>query len=192
MQTGRLAAIQGQLTASANALVSSFPPTSAFRSPVLSNTLAQLASVPSFPLTATSLTSPLGARQAQLAHPVIRLHGAAKRTVSGLGVGVFGSTGLGTAGWLGYLSTGPLAGFGAMEGPTALGVTAVGVLASARWAVGRWERAKRRWWEDWERVGAGVRRDLSVRACYAFDFCMTAHPYCCRTTSTPSWAIKSH
>lgn len=47
-----------------------------------------------------------------------------------------------------------------MEMPTAAGIGVLGAVLSARWAVGRWERAKRRWWADWERVGQGLRRDL--------------------------------
>jgi hypothetical protein len=31
-----------------------------------------------------------------------------------------------------------------------------------RWAVGKWERTKKRWWEDWERLSQGLERDLKV------------------------------
>ena len=30
------------------------------------------------------------------------------------------------------------------------------------WMVGRWEKAKKRWWRDWDRIGEGLERDLQV------------------------------
>lgn len=36
------------------------------------------------------------------------------------------------------------------------------IMLGVRWAVGTWERAKKRWWEDWVRVGEGLGRDLEV------------------------------
>jgi hypothetical protein len=46
---------------------------------------------------------------------------------------------------------------------TAVGVGVLGVVAAVRWAVGKWERAKRAWWSDWKRVGEGLGRDLKVK-----------------------------
>jgi hypothetical protein len=45
---------------------------------------------------------------------------------------------------------------------TTIGVLMLCVLLGLRWAVGRWERAKTQWWEDWARVGEGLGRDLEV------------------------------
>lgn len=45
---------------------------------------------------------------------------------------------------------------------TAMGVSMLCTLLGVRWAVGKWERAKKRWWADWRRVGEGLRRDLEV------------------------------
>lgn len=58
-------------------------------------------------------------------------------------------------------------------GGWAAGVAGEGIAISAgtlcfvlgiRWAVGRWEKAKRRWWESWDRVDEGLERDIKV--CY--------------------------
>ena len=35
-------------------------------------------------------------------------------------------------------------------------------VAVIRWAVGKWERSKKRWWQDWSRVNKGLDRDLKV------------------------------
>lgn len=45
----------------------------------------------------------------------------------------------------------------------ALGLGALGVVGGARWAVGKWEKARCRWWEDWDRVGEGLERDIKVQ-----------------------------
>ena len=47
---------------------------------------------------------------------------------------------------------------------TAVGVFMLCTVLGVRWAVGKWERAKRRWWEDWSRVVEGLERDLEVRS----------------------------
>ena len=58
--------------------------------------------------------------------------------------------------------------FGGALGPgmdleTAVGtgmmISALGVW----WMVGRWEKAKKKWWRDWERIGQGLERDVKVR-----------------------------
>lgn len=83
-----------------------------------------------------------------------------------LGGGALAGGALSGAGWAGLLTSGPLAGIvgsGDMGTGTIIGLGLFGTLTGARWAVGRWERAKKRWWEDWTRVGEGLRRDLAVR-----------------------------
>ena len=45
---------------------------------------------------------------------------------------------------------------------TAAGAGVLLALASIRVAIGRWEKAKKRWWGDWKRVSQGLERDLSV------------------------------
>ncbi|TFK23943.1 hypothetical protein FA15DRAFT_670029 [Coprinopsis marcescibilis] len=43
-----------------------------------------------------------------------------------------------------------------------MAVGALSAVASIRWAVGQWEKGKKKWWEDWHRVGEGLDRDLRV------------------------------
>lgn len=45
---------------------------------------------------------------------------------------------------------------------SAMGAGMLTALAGLRWAVGGWEKAKRKWWKDWDRVGEGLERDLKV------------------------------
>ncbi|GLB37659.1 hypothetical protein LshimejAT787_0407100 [Lyophyllum shimeji] len=62
-------------------------------------------------------------------------------------------------GWLGATGEGLLGNVGLDPG-TAVGVGLLTAALSVRWAVGKWERSKRRWWQDWNRVGEGLGRDL--------------------------------
>lgn len=48
-----------------------------------------------------------------------------------------------------------------VSGPTATALGLLGTTASLRWAVGRWARAQRRFWQDWERVERGLEDDLA-------------------------------
>ncbi|EEB91451.1 hypothetical protein MPER_10184 [Moniliophthora perniciosa FA553] len=43
---------------------------------------------------------------------------------------------------------------------TALGLALLTAVAGVRWGQGKWEKAKKRWWEDWDRVGDGLERDV--------------------------------
>lgn len=71
--------------------------------------------------------------------------------------------GIAWAGWAEHLGiVGDLVGNG-MQVETAVGAGMLVCAVGVRWMVGRWERAKRRWWRDWERVGEGLERDLKVR-----------------------------
>lgn len=45
---------------------------------------------------------------------------------------------------------------------TATGVFMLSTALGVRWAISKWERAKKRWWEDWSRVVEGLGRDLEV------------------------------
>lgn len=159
---GRLAALQDSFKDSAAALSRSFPPSSPFHSPVLHNTLERIASAPSYPLTAAALTAPLHARQSQLGFPTERLHASAQRAVITMSGSVLGGFGVAWAGWAselglagGFFSVG-------MGAETAMGVGMLGAAVGVRWAVARWDSARRRWWKDWDRVGEGLERDLKV------------------------------
>ncbi|KAI0368352.1 hypothetical protein BV20DRAFT_969410 [Pilatotrama ljubarskyi] len=157
---GRLAALQSSFKDSAAALCRSFPPSSPYHSPVLHNALERIVSAPSYPLTATALTSPLHARQSQLGFPTERLHIAAQRAVITMSGSMLSGFGVAWSGWAselglagGYINVG-------MTMETALGVGMLGAVLGVRWAVGRWDKAKKRWWKDWDRVGEGLERDL--------------------------------
>lgn len=159
---GRLAALQGSFKDSAAALSRSFLPSSPFHSPVLHNTLERIASAPTYPLSAAALTAPLHARQSQLGFPTERLHASAQRAVITMSGSVLGGFGIAWAGWAselglagGFISVG-------MGAETAMGVGMLGAAVGVRWAVSRWDSARRRWWKDWDRVGEGLERDLKV------------------------------
>lgn len=53
-----------------------------------------------------------------------------------------------------------------MDPTTGIGLGLVGIAGSVRWAVGKWEKEKKKWWADWERIGQGLGRDLQV--CFFF------------------------
>ncbi|RPD57636.1 hypothetical protein L226DRAFT_481906 [Lentinus tigrinus ALCF2SS1-7] len=166
---GRLAALQTTFTESANSLCRSFPPASAYHSPVLQNTLARLAAAPSYPITATALTGPLHARQSQLGFPTERLHASAQRAVVGMSGSVLGGFGIAWAGWAKELQLlGGLVDIG-MSTETALGVGMLTAAVGMRWAVGRWEKAKRQWWKNWSRIGEGLDRDLKATLAQTMD-----------------------
>jgi hypothetical protein len=81
-----------------------------------------------------------------------------------MGGSIVAGAGVGWAGCVGWLAgTGEgLLGIISMDAGTAMGVGLLSAVAGVRWAIGRWEKAKRRWWEDWERIGQGLGRDLRV------------------------------
>ncbi|TBU61638.1 hypothetical protein BD310DRAFT_956832 [Dichomitus squalens] len=166
---GRLASLQTTFTDSANALARSFPVNSPYHSPVLHNTLARIAATPSYAVTATALTSPLHARQSQLGFPTERLHVSAQRAVVGMSGSILSGLGVAWAGWATELQMfGGMVDVG-MSTETALGVGMLGTAVGVRWAVGRWEKAKRRWWKDWDRVGEGLERDLKATLTQTMD-----------------------
>jgi len=109
-------------------------------------------------LTPGSLTGPLQKRKTQLAaYPTTRLHVKAQQTVVGVYGSIISGAGLSWAGWIGLSE--PLFGLG-ME--NSLGAGLLGAALGVRWSLGRWEKAKKRWWEDWNRIGDGLGRDLKV------------------------------
>ncbi|PIL35867.1 hypothetical protein GSI_01527 [Ganoderma sinense ZZ0214-1] len=166
---GRLASLQASFTQSANTLARSFPASAPYHSPVLLNSLARIASSPSYALTPAALTAPLHARQAQLGFPTSRLHASAQRAVLGMSGSVLGGLGVAWAGWATELQLlGGMIDVG-MGPETAVGVGMLGAAIGVRWAVGRWERAKRRWWKDWDRVGDGLERDLKAALAETMD-----------------------
>ncbi|KAG1798322.1 hypothetical protein EV424DRAFT_1546346 [Suillus variegatus] len=163
LQTGRLASTQASLTSSTFSQLTKLAspsPSPAFHSPILDNHLRQLTHSPTYALTPNTLTRPIQARRSQLTqHTTTRLHRNAQNTVLGVFGGMFG--GVGVAWWLAFGENALSIGTGSEAG-TALGAGALVAVASIRWAVGKWERAKRKWIEDADRVGEGLKRDLKA------------------------------
>ncbi|KAL1710512.1 hypothetical protein EV121DRAFT_266458 [Schizophyllum commune] len=163
--TGQLAAARADLTAQAVSTIETAGP--AFASALLRNELDALAGAPSTTLTPSVLTAPVHARRAQMTHYATpRLHRSAQRSFllavggAGLGTGTaiassFASLGVAEGVLANLLSAGVAPG-------TAAGAGVLLALASVRVAIGRWEKAKRRWWGDWKRVSEGLERDLST------------------------------
>lgn len=170
VQTGRLSCAQDQLWKSTFDLLSTLAPPSPYsflHSPLLHNQLQQLASTPSYVLTSAMLTSPVRDRRAQLTkYSTSRLHREAQSAVAGAFIGVFG--GAGASWWLAVgshiLSFGPGA-----EIASALAVGTIIAIGSLRWAVGKWERAKRKWIQDLGRVSDGIKRDMKASLQHTID-----------------------
>ncbi|KAI0085183.1 hypothetical protein BDY19DRAFT_897157 [Irpex rosettiformis] len=159
---GRLASSQRSLARSTTELLSHYTSPSPFHSPVLENSLSQLQASSSYHIRPTSLTSPIHQRKAQLVYPTQALHSTAQGIALGAGGSVMSGLGLAWAGWAEHLGIlGDLFGTG-LQVETAVGagmlVTALGI----RWMVGRWEKAKKKWWKDWDRIGQGLERDLKI------------------------------
>ncbi|KAI4521848.1 hypothetical protein K525DRAFT_279147 [Schizophyllum commune Loenen D] len=163
--TGQLAAARADLTTRALSAIETAGP--AFASALLRNELDALAGAPSTTLSPSVLTAPVHARRAQMTHYATpRLHRSAQRSFlvavggAGLGTGTaiassFASLGVAEGVLSNLLSAGVTPG-------TAAGAGVLLALASVRVAIGRWEKAKRRWWGDWKRVSEGLERDLST------------------------------
>lgn len=162
MQTGQLVALQTNLTQSAFSLLAAHPTLS---TAVLRNMLLQLKGSPHYYLTPERLTQPIVARRNQIIeYPTTRLHAKAQQTVLGMSGGIVSGISVGWVGWLGWMTSSGegLLGFVGMDAGTAMGVGILTALASIRWAIGSWEKSKKRWWQDWVRTVEGLDRDLKV------------------------------
>jgi len=116
---------------------------------------------PAVVLTPNNLTQPVHDRRSQLIqHTTTKLHREAQSAVIGAFGGVLSGAGLGW--WLAFGEHIFSLGAGTEMG-TAIGSGALLAVSSVRWAVGKWERAKRGWVQDSVRVGEGLTRDLQVR-----------------------------
>jgi hypothetical protein len=148
-QTGRLACLRSKLIADTLNNLPLIP--ASFHSAVLVNQLHQLSTRPP-QLGPNSLTYPLSYRLQQLQDPILVLHRRAQRAILTASVMTFGSAGGAYAAWF----------TGLITPATAVGLGAMGFVIALRWFVGRWEKAKTRWWADWRRVGDGLERDMKV------------------------------
>jgi hypothetical protein len=136
---------------------------SAFYSPLLENSVAQTIRSPLHPVSSNALMDIWNSTQAKTIMRNGRLQLESQKVVVGGGLGLSTGASMGYAGWSGWLSSGLLGSFSGLEAESATLVGAVVALSSLRWAVGKWEREKVRWLEDWERITAGSIRDLHVR-----------------------------
>ena len=93
--------------------------------------------------------------------PVTRLHLAAQRVVFSTLGSTAASLGVLWGNWVGLIGDVSLLGLN-LSGETIVGAGILGGVAGLRWSVGLWEKAKGKFWADWERVGKGLERDLTV------------------------------
>ena len=93
--------------------------------------------------------------------PVTRLHLAAQRVVFSTLGSATASLGVLWASWVGLIENVSLLGL-SFGGETVVGAGVFAGVIGVRWSVGMWEKAKRKFWADWERVGKGLGRDLTV------------------------------
>ncbi|KAF9529237.1 hypothetical protein CPB83DRAFT_765399 [Crepidotus variabilis] len=162
LQTGHLGAIQHGITKRGLCLLLKNP---IIQTAILRNDLLQLKASSTYHLTPETLTRPIHSRRDQIiTYPTTRLHIAGQKALITMTGGMLSGVGIGWAGWLGWLlgSGEGLLGFLGMDASTALGVGALTAVGGIRWGVGTWEKAKKRWWQDWTRVGQGLERDLKV------------------------------
>jgi hypothetical protein len=127
------------------------PPT--LRSPLLQNALEQLTHAPSFAVVPRALLRPLERRIARLDAGTT---GALARAAQVLLLRVAGSLG----GGAGAAVMG--AGVFAQGVGEAAGVGLLVAAAGVRWAIGRWDKARKLWRADWVRVKEAAERDVEV------------------------------
>ncbi|KAL5528140.1 TIM17 [Sanghuangporus sanghuang] len=166
--TGRLASLQAHFVSRTTSLLTSLP--HVFHSSILQNTLAQITSSPSFLITPSSpspdsssaftsnstpsppaLLTPLRTRTAQLAYATRSLHLSAQRLL----LFTFANTSLSS------LSSALLYVHFSIDASTSIAFGMLGTLAGLRWAVGRWTKARERWFAAFGRVGEGLERDMN-------------------------------
>lgn len=150
-QTGVLSVLQQSLAASLSRTLSN-PPHPSLHSAVLINDLPRLPSI-----TPGLLLGPVQSRLSQLLSaqggPVAILQLRAQNAVRASYALAATSTGGAYAGWFAELAS--------AEG--ALGLGALGTALGLRFGLARWEKAKRKFWLDFDRIQDGLEEDLQVR-----------------------------
>ncbi|KAF9051094.1 hypothetical protein BDZ89DRAFT_1107807 [Hymenopellis radicata] len=111
---------------------------------------------------ASALLGPLKTRQQQIIqYPTARLHVAAQRSVLGLGGSAVTGLALSWVGWLQSMAGHDIVPLLDVNPTTLMGAGGLVILIGLRWAIGNWERSKKRWWADWQRIYDGLERDLA-------------------------------
>lgn len=137
--------------------------TRSLHSPVLYNALHQLTATPAFSVAPSTLAAPLAAGATQIIEvPTARLHVTAQRALLGMG----GATGAGAliswSGWVGFLMNADgILGSWILEPGSAMATGILVALSGVHWASRRWNNGRKHWSEDVERVGGGMKQDLS-------------------------------
>ncbi|KAJ7774513.1 hypothetical protein DFH07DRAFT_952217 [Mycena maculata] len=159
--SGRLHRMQREFTDRGFALLAPSN-TRALYSPVLHNTLRQLAAAPTFPIEASTLLDPLDARGNQiLESPTARMHVAGQRALFGMGGAIATGMAISWAGWIGQLlnADGILA--YAIDPATGMATGTLLCLSGIYWSSRRWTRARKDWWADFLRVSGGLKQDIT-------------------------------
>ncbi|KAJ6596957.1 hypothetical protein DFH09DRAFT_1272473 [Mycena vulgaris] len=158
---GRLEHMQRIFTERAFALLAPAN-TRALHSPVLHNALRQLCAAPAFRVTPAALVAPVSARGTQILEaPTAQLHVAGQRALVGMGGAFAAGMTVSWAGWVGYLMNADgILGSLMLEPGTAVATGVLISLLGVRWAAWRWDRGRKRWWEDFRRVAGGLNQDL--------------------------------
>ncbi|KAF8578021.1 hypothetical protein K439DRAFT_511386 [Ramaria rubella] len=146
-QTGRLAFLRSTLTSETLKTIHLLP--TSFQSAVLANQIHQISTRPP-EMGPNTMTYPILYRLQQLQQAILILHRRAQRNILALSVTTLGSVSSTYVVWL----------MDWVAPSTAMGFGALGTMVGLRWFVGRWEKGKKRWWEDWRRVGSGLERDI--------------------------------
>lgn len=154
--------MQRTLTTSAFALLASADK-ARLNSPILLQTLNELADSPTFFIAPEELTAPIHARSAQITKSsTIQLQSTARRTMFQTGTFLLISV---TINWTSMATE--LIGNGGFLQPMVALPTAVMVgIAGVRWGVWRWNRIKQVWWSGFGSAADGLKQDLSV-CCYS-------------------------
>ncbi|KAA1471779.1 hypothetical protein DENSPDRAFT_929821 [Dentipellis sp. KUC8613] len=148
-------------------------PPSPLASQVLRNSVDQLVAAPDYTVRPMELLAPLNRRRTMLEGVVTD---TLERAAQGLIARVFGSAsaGVGAGGaWIAWqegaawlVGSAGDAAVSATQLAEAVGTgTGLGLLVAVsgiRWAVGKWERARRDWWLSWKRVADGAERDMKA------------------------------
>lgn len=126
-----------------------------FKSAVLANDISRIRQQQKqYPVHSSALTGSLAHRRSQLIDFALpTLQSRLERSVlDGFGYSML--TLVSTV-WLNAASV--------LEGETASSLGLFGILAAIRIGVGRWEKAKDKWWADFGRVSSGLKTDIEMR-----------------------------
>ncbi|KAI0030809.1 hypothetical protein K488DRAFT_87440 [Vararia minispora EC-137] len=170
---------QERIVAETLSHVASLPPS--LRSSLLHNSLQQLTVNPSLPLSPSALIAPLAARLRRLDEGPTAVLGCAAQSLAVRSASSLGAGAAVTVSWLGWVhGADVLTGtdLAAVNGDvsTAVGAGLLVAVGGLRWAIGRWEKARRAWLGDWRRMLEGAERDIKVSLRRAMDEQVLAVP----------------